>query len=112
VGRAGILARQLVQQGAVEHVLEPDADRQDVGHLLARQLDALLLGHLLPHRGAVERHDRRRQEELLGIDRGVPVDVHLRLVRALDRAAQQSLGDELAVERGGHGASLAFTFLF
>jgi hypothetical protein len=110
VGGPVVLVHELAQQGPVEQVLEPDADRQHVGHLLAGQLDPLFLPHLLPVRRAVQRDDLRWQEVLVRIEGRVPVDVHLGLVRPADRPAQQALGDDLAVEGGGHGGLLGFTF--
>jgi hypothetical protein len=105
VGGPGVLVHELAEQGAVEQVLEPDAHGQDVRHLLARQLDALRLGHLVPVGRAEQGHDLRWQEELVRVDGGVPVDVHLGLVRPLDRSTQQALGDDLTVDGGGHGSS-------
>jgi hypothetical protein len=87
---------QLTQQSLVEDVLEPDARGQRVDQLLARQVDLLFAGHAVPQRCAVQRDRLRRQEELVGVQRCVPVDVDDRLVGLLDRTAQQSFGELLA----------------
>ena len=103
-----ILVHDLAQQRLIQDVLEPDTGRQGVDEFLSRQLDLLFAGHRVPHRCAVERDALRRQEELVGIERRIPVDVDHRRVRLLHRPLEQTLGELLAggcwllPHRGGH----------
>ena len=101
---------QVAQEQAVEQVLEPDAHREQVHHLLLGELDLLLTGHAVPDVGAVQGAHVRRQEVLVGVDRGVPVDVDDGRVGALDGATEEPVGDRIpgafGQSRIGHVANV------
>ncbi len=101
--RRRVLTQQLQQQPAVQDVLEPQADREDVGELLAGERDPLLLGELLPVGGAVEGDDLLGEEVLALLERGVPVDRHGRFVRTSDRPADETAGHLVGRECGALG---------
>ncbi len=96
-----------------EDDLEPDAERAERRRLVAGEVDALLLPHLLPQRGVVEGEQFRRPVVLALDRRGVPVEFLVGVEGVLGRGFEQSLGYLLAVleqaegvlERGsfGHG---------
>jgi len=75
VRRLGILVVDVAGQHLDQDDLEPQSGAGHARQLLLGQFDALLRCHLLPERGAVERHPLHRHVgEVIG-DRRVPVDV-------------------------------------
>ncbi|SHT86556.1 Uncharacterised protein [Mycobacteroides abscessus subsp. abscessus] len=100
IGRSPVLFHHLPPQHGAEPGLDVNTEAQYRSELVAGQLDALLLGQLVPQLGSVQRRAARRRPVQAGHRRGIPVDVDLTVVCPFRRRTQQPLRRLLPISNG------------